>query len=269
MGHRFESLTLPPHLAAWSEAGIEFVHKDLLAGTAMAGAAQEEQAPPFASDATTSAHQVQSLAGASEPARLAGDQAIEPPRSEPGARASGSGLGAEPDISQSGPVTQPDEPIGYSHMDKPTEAEPEWSGPFAVALERRKPVTRVLWTYWELALDFGDEPSPARRMLCASILKHLPCKEVTSFWPLSERQGTTMVARPGLFWQGLRMFGASHVLCFGRRASMTLFPDRPYAHGLMRHGQLNVIILPGFEDMLPDNRQAKALAWELLKDLSV
>lgn len=126
-----------------------------------------------------------------------------------------------------------------------------------------------MWTYWELALDFGGEPDGARRQLWANIIKSLPYKQRVGFWPVSEFQGGVMLAKPALFWQGVREFGITHVLCFGRRACMTLFPDRAFSLGVFQYGNLTAVILPGPEDMLPDNRQAKAVAWALLKDLPI
>ncbi|MFO7597717.1 MAG: hypothetical protein R6W92_15420 [Desulfocurvibacter africanus] len=132
-----------------------------------------------------------------------------------------------------------------------------------------KPPVSAMWTYWELAQDFGGEPDSNRRQLWANIIKSLPYKQRVGFWPVSEFKGGTMLAKPALFWQGVREFGATHVLCFGRRACMTLFPDRPFSPGAFQHRNLTAVILPGPDDMLPDNRQLKAVTWNLLKDLRI
>ncbi len=279
MGHRFEALSLPPDLAAWREAGLELVLRDFLPAPA-ASAEQDLHAQPSAMAEARAFATASPLAATSAKAQalakaILGQTPI--PATSPAAMIPGADLTLPP-----GPATDPlrvAAPEGHGRLQsdaaifspaaRPGEPWPVLSGPFAMAMEKLKPATRVLWTYWELALDFGGEPDAARRALCASIIKHLPYKDTTSFWPLSERQDGTILARPGLFWQAAERLGATHVLCFGRQACMTLFPGRPFSCGVFRHGQLTAVILPGFDEMLPDNRQTKARAWSLLKDLPV
>ncbi|MEG6549707.1 hypothetical protein V6C53_05650 [Desulfocurvibacter africanus] len=281
MGHRFESLSLPAHLVAWHEAGLELVRADLLADT-LDTHGNTSAASPSAVDSNVEASHSQRT-----PARCdsqAESRPFSPHRPAVSASAQPDSAGQAVHRTQSVSINarasgragesstiSPGNASRRIGANQPTST-PEpcaWSGPFLYALERLKPPVRAMWTYWELAQDFGGEPDSNRRQLWANIIKSLPYKQRVGFWPVSEFRGGTMLAKPALFWQGVREFGATHVLCFGRRACMTLFPDRPFSPGVFQHGDLTAVILPGPDDMLPDNRQLKAVTWNLLKDLRI
>ena len=70
-----------------------------------------------------------------------------------------------------------------------------------------------------------------------------------------------------MFWRGVDRLGATTICLFGRPAWEALFPGRRHVFGPLREGRRVVLALPGPEDMLPDDRSAKQLAWKLLRTL--
>ncbi len=273
MGHHFESLSLPAHLVAWHEAGLELVCKDLLPVA--------EPVRPLAADALAEGVDGETCeAGATESRQLAVMRPVSAARQSDAAPFRPLSAGGREQPPGSVPTSGASTPFhasvraasglpGSGDAAQAAQGPCVWTGPFQYARERLNLPLRAVWTYWELAFDFGGDPDSSRRLLWASIIKNLSYKQQVGFWPLSEQQGGTVLARPALFWQGVREFGATHVLCFGRRACMTLFPDRPFTPGVFQHDSQTAVILPGPEDMLPDNRREKGVAWNLLKDLRV
>ena len=73
--------------------------------------------------------------------------------------------------------------------------------------------------------------------------------------------------RIDLFWDGVKESGADTVVCFGHRAFAHLFPDRDFDTAAFFLDGFTIQPLPGPEDMLPDNRDAKAIVWNRLLGL--
>ncbi len=136
------------------------------------------------------------------------------------------------------------------------------------ARERLDPPHAQVWTYWELPLDLGENPSHERRELWRRMLKAmgLPRGRIL-FWPMSLSGRTGPAPRTKLFWDGVKESGAPTVVCFGRRAFAHLFPDREFSTAAFSLEGLTIQPLPGPEDMLPDNREAKAVVWNRLLEL--
>ena len=128
--------------------------------------------------------------------------------------------------------------------------------------------SRTVWTYWELGLDFGPRPDPARRELFGNIMRALrwPKKSVT-FWPLSFEHQGRLLANKGSFLRGVGETGAGLIVCFGQRAFEVLFPRQRYAPGTHRLEARTVLALPGPEEMLGGDAQAKRLVWDTLRAL--
>lgn len=136
------------------------------------------------------------------------------------------------------------------------------------ARERLDPPHAQIWTYWELPLDLGEFPSHERRVLWLRMLKALALPPgCVLFWPMSLPGKTGPAPRVDLFWEGVKESGAQTVVCFGRRAFAHLFPDRDFSTASFFLEGRTIQPLPGPEDMLPDNREAKAVVWKRLLDL--
>lgn len=136
------------------------------------------------------------------------------------------------------------------------------------ARQRLTPPHDQAWTYWELPMDLGDSPSPERRELWRRMLKALALpRGRILFWPMSLPGRTGPDPRTDLFWDGVKESGAQTVVCFGRRAFAHLFPDRDFSTAAFSLEGRTIQPLPGPEDMLPDNREAKAIVWNKLLDL--
>ncbi|MFP4212546.1 MAG: hypothetical protein ACLFRL_00395 [Desulfohalobiaceae bacterium] len=126
----------------------------------------------------------------------------------------------------------------------------------------------LLWTYQELGPDLLSPGQTQRQELFAKICRHMEVPaDCIVFWPLSEhaRQGTK--ARLDIFWQGVRLIKPRYLLVFGQQAMHVLYPDLAGQYGLYTQPRPNVLYLPGPQDMLPDNRQAKAFVWKMLQQI--
>lgn len=130
---------------------------------------------------------------------------------------------------------------------------------------------QVIWTYWELDEDMRGESNPARLSLWRSIMeaKHWTQKQVC-FWPVAVKRGPEQAEdlRVDVLADILKLFTPRHVLSFGEQSHAALrhyftsFPEC-LPDGCTIH------CLPGAEDMLPDNREAKAQTWFGIKNLAI
>ena len=129
----------------------------------------------------------------------------------------------------------------------------------------------TLWTYWQLTSDLGSEASSDRIQLFRNIRKALGWASTDIvFWPLAEQRASGLHCRSECFWQGLAVFDPRFVLIFGRQAFKRLFPsteERRYGQFIQDH--ISYIFLPGPEDMLPDQKEAKRLVWNTLKAIQL
>ncbi|MCF8109596.1 MAG: hypothetical protein K9J81_11470 [Desulfohalobiaceae bacterium] len=140
----------------------------------------------------------------------------------------------------------------------------------SIAQEHPAPCA-TLWTYWQLAGDLGSKASPERTLLFRNIRKALgwPQADIV-FWPPAELRASGLHFRSEYFWQGLAVFEPRFVLIFGRPAFKRLFPrtgDRRYGEFIQDH--ISYIFLPGPEDMLPDQKEAKRVVWNTLKTIQL
>ncbi len=167
-------------------------------------------------------------------------------------------LGLEPDPLKRDPLSD-----GHSFPDLP---EP-W---LKISKEHTAPCA-TLWTYWQLACDLGDEASPPRTQLFQKIVNALgwsPSDIV--FWPAADYRATGLHLRSKCFWAGLALFQPVYVFIFGHPAFSRLFPQKEgRQYGLFIQDQIKYIFLPGPEDMLPDQKQAKSFVWNTLKDIQL
>lgn len=128
----------------------------------------------------------------------------------------------------------------------------------------------MVFTYWDLALDLGSSPDPARRDLWKRMLKGLDWPQGTvAFWPVCAVESGAALAKPVLFWRGVAEIGADTVAVFGKRANLTLFPDRPYRHRSFLFGGLRVLVLPEPDELAAGDPAAKRLAWDALSGLQL
>lgn len=105
-----------------------------------------------------------------------------------------------------------------------------WPAPWSTLAARVRTRPRVIITYASLADDVTGNADPARRKLFQSILSYLAWPQGTTlFWPISFPTGVEPGERfaSDIFAEGVRHYGAKHVLCFGEgpaRRARTLFP---------------------------------------------
>lgn len=255
MGPRFGALRVPESWLPWHEAGVRCLLRDPAA----------ESARP-AEDASLPSEAAEPL--------VSGDREIpaEPARSVVRARP------PEPPRAPARPITadRPPQPAPPVPAEFPTEeaADAPWPPPWDGFLAKAPPSPRAVFAYLELGLDLGGQASDARRALFKDIAGALrragwPAGAI-AFWPLAA-PGPAGALAPDrvMFWRGVDRLGATTVCLFGRPAWEVLFPGRRHVFGPLREGRRVVLALPGPEDMLPDQRPAKQLAWKLLRSLDL
>ena len=152
----------------------------------------------------------------------------------------------------------------------PVVASSEIPAPFQALLNRTAIPSFTLWTYWEFGSDIQGEPDPGRQRLWRDMLKALhdrlrwPRGSI-AFWPMSTIRDGRIVADLDLFMYGVRRIMPVYVFCFGKQAFQSFFPGREYSVGRYTRGTLSIQVLPGPEEMLPDNKAVKGAAWKIFQ----
>ena len=150
------------------------------------------------------------------------------------------------------------------------ESSPEIPAPVQALLNRTAIPSFTLWTYWEFGPDIQGTPDPGRQRLWRDMLKALHDrlrwpKGSIAFWPISTLRDGRVEADLDLFMYGVRRIMPVYVFCFGKQGFQTLFPGREYSAGRFTRGPLSIQVLPGPEEMLPDNKSAKGAAWKIFQ----
>ncbi|MFA6810671.1 MAG: hypothetical protein WCR47_06390 [Desulfoplanes sp.] len=126
-----------------------------------------------------------------------------------------------------------------------------------------------LWTYWELPVDLSASPDPARQTLIKGILAALRWRKGSSvFWPISRLENNQLVPDLDTFTFGLQAITPVYIFCFGKQGSSLLLPDQKlttFKRFTSPYTSKPVQILPGLDDMLPDNKITKTIAWKILQ----
>ncbi len=141
--------------------------------------------------------------------------------------------------------------------------------PWADLWVKLHPPYAMVWTYWQLAEDLGGRPDAQRRQLFRTILSKLGWpRGSVAFWPLSAYDGRDHQIRLDLFWSGVQVIQAQIVVVFGVPAFQALFSKaRPSFGFTTTRSGLQIVHVPGPDDMLPDKREMKNLAWNMLYPL--
>lgn len=143
-----------------------------------------------------------------------------------------------------------------------------WPGPWRAYRVKLAVPSRTVWTYADLGLDLGSRPDPNRRDLFRLIIHFLKWpKGSVTFWPVAAETPDGLAPDPDRFWQGVAEAQARIVVVFGRRALDMLFPGEAFAPRIFTARGLSIVVQPGPSDLLPDNRQAKKIVWDTLRNL--
>jgi hypothetical protein len=154
---------------------------------------------------------------------------------------------------------------------KPAEASVDpWPGAWKAYRRKLATPSRTVWTYADLGLDLGSAPDTSRRDLFTLIIHFLKWpKGSVTFWPVAAETDQGLSPDPDRFWQGVAECRARTVIVFGRRALKMLFPEETFAPRVFSARGLTVVALPGPADLLPDNRAAKKIVWDTLRNLHI
>lgn len=123
-----------------------------------------------------------------------------------------------------------------------------------------------LCSYHDFPLDIQEGFTNPRCDLITRIFASLQWNERTyTFWPVSVLKQEKAVPDSELFLKGVALIKPVYIILFGSMAFGTIFKDREYAYGLHRYNEHQVIALPEFDSLMPDNRLLKQLVWKVLK----
>ncbi len=166
--------------------------------------------------------------------------------------------------------TRPDSQEGdWSRQVEPTNTvspEKKFPSPWYELWACSSPPCLSVWTYWDLGDDCSKLPDQDRQLLFDNILTALELtRQDVLFWPLISASKGESEPQEAIFWQGVELSGAKYVVCFGEKVFRGLFPKRSPNYTSFVYKGYEVILVPGPDEMLPDNRKAKQIAWHLLK----
>ncbi len=131
-------------------------------------------------------------------------------------------------------------------------------------LKYRRPAYSV-WSYYNLPEDISRGFTNPRGDLITSILKHLQwSKRAYTFWPLSNLEENATVPDIDLFFKGIRLIKPVYIFIFGSKAFHALLEDREFSYGPHICNDQQIIALPDFDSLLPNNRLLKDLVWNIL-----
>jgi len=138
----------------------------------------------------------------------------------------------------------------------------------SVLLEYRRPAYCV-WSYFNLPEDIQKGFTNPRGDLITNIINNLQWNKMNyTFWPLSSLKRNHAVPDSDLFFSGLKLIKPVYAFIFGSKAFHVLLGDRKYSYGQHSLDGLQIISLPDFDSLLPDNRLLKYLVWNVLKQFS-
>ena len=241
MGLDFNALDLPINLKLWHDAGLRFILSDpetVKAARARKASASEHAPAP---------------SRAPRPAPTRAPAQVQPRTQTP------------TQARKQAPVQTKSGTPGPLHPS--TQA--NWSPELREYFSRVRVPAFSLWTYWDFPMDLSPSPDRARQALLKNMLKALHWPQGSSvFWPVSRIVDGELVPDPDLFAYGVQAIAPVYVFCFGKKACSLLLPGQEITTCKRFSSPLTsapVQVLPGLEEMLPDNKGPKSLAWKILK----
>ncbi|NCC24785.1 MAG: hypothetical protein EOM25_06240 [Deltaproteobacteria bacterium] len=145
---------------------------------------------------------------------------------------------------------------------------------YSVHLRAQASPAYTLWTCWEIGGDIlSDIPGrEERRDILTSIMRALNWpKGSIAFAPLSSPSPGSVGLEPDLdlFRIYMKRISPVYLFCFGTRGrdilvsapEFTADPDQAFA-------SKPLFVLPGLQEMISGDRNAKAMAWQTLKRFS-
>ncbi len=143
--------------------------------------------------------------------------------------------------------------------------------PFYFYWKRLHFPVRIIWTYWELDIDCRAEANTQRLELWTSIMraKGWSANQVAQ-WPVAVRSEQGGELQPNLtpLIEMIKHYKPAHLLCFGEPVRH-LLQTAALDFDIFSAMGCSVSFLPGAEDMLPDNRQAKLYTWNIMKQICI
>lgn len=134
----------------------------------------------------------------------------------------------------------------------------------------RHPI-RSIWTYWDLDKDMRAGVESDRLRLMRSIMRAKNIsEEQVCLWPLAVHAGPDPAPRlhQDTFIALVKRFVPPYILIFGKK-TRAVFNDYCRQKNTTLPERCTVLYLPGPGEMLPDNKQAKTVAWNSIKNLEI
>lgn len=135
------------------------------------------------------------------------------------------------------------------------------------------PPYKFVITYCSLHedIDLFSKTQNSRIKLFKDILRNLNWQSGYVFIPFTQKLKNSVQQIPHLFWAKVdelkQKYRITHIFIFGRHAQKILIPSisssSPYF--VNKFKSYTILVLPSPEDMLPDNRIMKNIAWDILK----
>ncbi len=249
MGLDFNALDLPINLKLWHDAGLRVILSD----PETVRAAQARTSSPKAGESAHVPHRA--------PVKKTPERAPRPTRAQPAAAGS-----ARPQRPAPVQVQAPSPARPALHS---SSVQAAWPPELRDYFSRIRIPAFSLWTYWEFPVDLSPAPDRGRQALLKNMLKALHWPQGSSvFWPLSKLVNGSLVPDLELFAYGVQAISPVYVFCFGHRAGSLLLPHQDITacrRFSSPHTTAPIQILPGLDEMLPDNKRTKSQAWKILR----
>lgn len=128
--------------------------------------------------------------------------------------------------------------------------------------------SKVVFTYGQLALDLSGKGDRRRSLLFREILQHLRWagRGIVSFWPVAPHGENASADHVQIFWQGVRLLQARHVVSFGLTSEQLDLPSD--AAVFPRTGSsISVHLLPSPDELLAKLPHERHMASDSLKEI--
>jgi hypothetical protein len=148
-----------------------------------------------------------------------------------------------------------------------------WPLPLQEYWRRIQHPCSVIITYFNLDDDFRGSPNRQRLDLLHSIIKakSWPLKLI-AFWPpiLHGLDAPSPAASMSCFQELVDILNPRYIFCYGKAAQQFFFEYLPkFSNTSSTSESTRLVLLPGLEDMLPDNKLVKKETWEIIRALTI
>lgn len=167
------------------------------------------------------------------------------------------------------PRPEPQPSTGISKAEAPTRTPVQFPAPWDFFWTKTTAGAQVVFTYELLGLDLSGKGNPKRGQVFREILQHLGWagKGIVSFWPMTASADDGFEQSKPLFWQGINVLGAKHIVCFGMEAFCALTNQQASKAQAVKVGDITVYPILSPDELMSKLPHERHLAADFLKSI--